>query len=61
MNPDDYARRCMKRLVAGRMTEKRRYERLIHFLSTTPADDPRRQRVEELLQLARERRDRANP
>ena len=31
-------------------------ERLAQFLQTAAADDPRRQRVEELLELARQRR-----
>ena len=44
-------------LMEGRYP--RLYERLARFLQTGADDDPRRQRVEQLLALARARRDRA--
>ena len=50
---------CRTLVRVGMMTPEIRAERLAQFLRDTPANDPRRQRVEALLQTARERRDRA--
>lgn len=54
MNTSKFAQRTLARL--GVLTPETRAERLAQFLHDTPAHDPRRQRIEQLLQLARERR-----
>lgn len=48
MNPRQFAQNALNRP---------RTARIVRFLQTTPASDPRRQRVEQLLDLARNRRD----
>ncbi len=50
------------RLVQDVLTDvqhPRLAERMVQFLQTAPADDPRRPRIGELLQRARERREKA--
>jgi hypothetical protein len=51
------ARRAFTRI--GVLDNAPRAELLAQFLQTTPASDPRRQRAEQLLQLARDRREAA--
>lgn len=56
------ARRSVEAFVHDALLEAKHphlVERLELFLQITPADDPGRQRGEQLLRLARERRERA--
>jgi hypothetical protein len=55
MKSNDLVQRTLAHF--GMMTPEIRAECLACFLRDTPATDPQRQRVEQLLQTARERRD----
>lgn len=57
MKADAFVRQTLAQL--GVLNVVMCMERLAQFLHTTGADDPRRQRVEQLLQFARERRAKA--
>lgn len=58
MNADDFARRSLFKL--GVKSEATFPLRLLRFMETTPPTDPRRQRIEQFLHLARERQAQAH-